>query len=83
MLFKSSKDAMIERIKGTILKKYSNFLVLDVNGIGLKINMSINSLESIPAIGKETKFTPSQCQRRFIRPLALSTLLKNLLCWCL
>lgn len=46
---------MIERIKGTIVKKYSNFLVLDVNGIGLKINMSINSLESIPAIGKETQ----------------------------
>ena len=46
---------MIERIKGIILKKHSNFVVLDVNGIGLKINMSINSLESIPAIGKETQ----------------------------
>ena len=44
MLLKSSKAAMIERIKGTIVKKHSNFVVLDVNGIGLKINMSINSL---------------------------------------
>ena len=33
---------MIERIKGTILKKESNAVVLDVNGVGLRINMSIN-----------------------------------------
>ena len=55
MLFKSSEAEMIERVKGTILKKGSNAVVLDVNGIGLKINMSINSLESIPAIGKMTQ----------------------------
>ena len=46
---------MIERVKGTILKKGSNAVVLDVNGIGLKINMSINGLESIPATGKMTQ----------------------------
>ncbi len=46
---------MIERIKGTILKKESNAVVLDVNGVGLKINMSINCLESTPGIGKVTQ----------------------------
>ena len=46
---------MIERIKGTILKKESNAVVLDVNGVGLKINMSINCLESTPGIRKVTQ----------------------------
>ena len=55
MLFKSSEDEMIERIIGTIVKKDSNGVVLDVNGIGLKINMSINSLELIPSIGELTQ----------------------------
>ena len=44
---------MIERVKGIIEKKDSNFVIVVVNGIGLKINMSINGLESLPEIGKE------------------------------
>ena len=44
---------MIERVKGLIEKKDSNSLILVVNGIGLKINMSINALELLPTIGKE------------------------------
>ena len=44
---------MIERVKGLIEKKDSNFIILGINGIGLKINMSINALESLPPIGKE------------------------------
>ena len=44
---------MIERVKGLIEKKGSNSVVLIVNGIGLKINMSVNAIESLPAIGKE------------------------------
>ncbi len=55
MLFEPSEAKMIERIKGTILKKESNAVVLDISGVGLKINMSINCLESIPAIGKVTQ----------------------------
>ena len=55
MLFKSSEAEMIERIKGTIVKKESNAVIIDVNGVGLKINMSINGLESIPAIGNKTQ----------------------------
>ena len=44
---------MIERVKGLIEVKGSNSMILDVNGIGLEINMSINALESLPPIGKE------------------------------
>ena len=44
---------MIERVRGLIEKKDSNSVILVVNGIGLKINMSINALESVPPIGKE------------------------------
>ena len=44
---------MIERVKGLIEKKDSNSMILVVNGIGLKINMSINALELLPPIGKE------------------------------
>ena len=46
---------MIERVKGLIEKKDSNSLILVVNGIGLKINMSINALELLPPIGKEIR----------------------------
>ena len=46
---------MIERIRGTILKKEPNAVVLDVNGVGLKIYMSINCLESTPTVGKVTQ----------------------------
>jgi len=44
---------MIERVKGLIETKGSNYVVLVVNGIGLKINMSVTAIESLPAIGKE------------------------------
>ncbi len=44
---------MIERVRGLIEKKDSNSAIVVVNGIGLKINMSINALESLPSIGKE------------------------------
>ena len=44
---------MIERVKGLIVKKGSNSVILGVNGIGLEINMSINALEALPRIGKE------------------------------
>ncbi len=46
---------MIERVKGLIEKKDSNSIILVVNGVGLKINMSINGLELLPPIGKEAQ----------------------------
>ena len=46
---------MIERVKGIIEKKGSNYVILVVNGIGLEINMSINALESLPQTGKEVQ----------------------------
>ena len=46
---------MIERVKGLIEKKNANSIILVVNGIGLKINMSINGLELLPPLGRETQ----------------------------
>ena len=44
---------MIENIKGIIEKKTPAFVVMDVNGIGMKILMSINGLESLPPKGND------------------------------
>ena len=44
---------MIENIKGLIEKKTSAFVVMDVNGIGIKILMSINGLEALPPKGND------------------------------
>ena len=46
---------MIERVKGILEKKYANSIVILVSGIGIKIRMSINSLELLPSIGEETR----------------------------
>ena len=46
---------MIERVKGLIEKKNANSIILVVNGIGLKINMSINGLELLPPVGREAQ----------------------------
>ena len=45
---------MIEYISGILIKKESNFVIIDVNGIGYKILISINSYDSLPAINKKT-----------------------------
>tara|TARA_Y100001980_G_C14547206_1_gene327640 strand:- start:678 stop:1277 length:600 start_codon:yes stop_codon:yes gene_type:complete len=44
---------MIERIKGLIEKKEFNSVILVLNGIGLKINMSTSTIESLPKVGEE------------------------------
>jgi len=44
---------MIENIKGIIEKKTPAFVVMDVNGIGIKILMSINGLEAVPQKGND------------------------------
>jgi len=44
---------MIENIKGLIEKKTPAFVVIDVNGIGIKILMSINGLEAVPPKGND------------------------------
>ena len=53
MLLKSIQIIMIENIKGIIEKKTPAFVVMDVNGIGMKILMSINGLESVPPKGND------------------------------
>ena len=45
---------MIENLTGIIDKKTPSFIVIDIGGIGMKISMSINSIETLPATGNET-----------------------------
>ncbi len=44
---------MIASIKGTVLSKKSDGIVVDVNGIGYHLNVPLRSLGDIPDIGKE------------------------------
>lgn len=44
---------MIEQLKGYIENKNDSFLVLSMNGIGLKLLMSKNAIELMPNKGKE------------------------------
>ena len=44
---------MIEQLKGVIESKNDLFLILSMNGIGLKLLMSKNAIESMPNVGKE------------------------------
>tara|TARA_Y100001934_G_scaffold283489_1_gene403702 strand:- start:4462 stop:5064 length:603 start_codon:yes stop_codon:yes gene_type:complete len=44
---------MIHELKGIIEKKTHTYVVIFVNGIGYKLNMSINSLEALPNKGSE------------------------------
>ena len=44
---------MIEKISGTLESKANSFLVVMVGGMGLKINISQNFKESLPALGSE------------------------------
>ena len=44
---------MIENIKGFIQKKTHKQVVVNVNGIGMSVLMSLNGIESLPDIGKD------------------------------
>ena len=44
---------MIENIKGIVEKKTPAFVVMNANGIGIKISMSINGLEAVPPKGND------------------------------
>tara|TARA_B100000029_G_scaffold51859_1_gene47166 strand:- start:359 stop:940 length:582 start_codon:yes stop_codon:yes gene_type:complete len=43
---------VIEYISGILIKKESNFLIIDVNGMGYKIFISLNSYDKLPAVNK-------------------------------
>ena len=45
---------MIDSLKGLIQKKTLTYAVIQIQGIGYKVMMSINGLESISGIGNET-----------------------------
>tara|TARA_B000000557_G_C20810847_1_gene460022 strand:- start:2246 stop:2845 length:600 start_codon:yes stop_codon:yes gene_type:complete len=44
---------MIDRLIGIIEEKTNTFAIILVNGVGYRLNMSVNSLESLPQIGQE------------------------------
>ena len=44
---------MIEYISGTLLEKKPNFIIVDVNGIGYKIFISLNSYNMLSNLGKK------------------------------
>ncbi|MBT3179736.1 MAG: Holliday junction branch migration protein RuvA [Candidatus Marinimicrobia bacterium] len=44
---------MIDQLKGIVEQKTLNYAVLFVNGVGYKLTMSINGLDSLPSKGKE------------------------------
>jgi len=44
---------MIDRLIGIIEEKTKTYAIVLVNGIGYKLNMSVNSLQSLPEIGQE------------------------------
>lgn len=46
---------MIGYVKGTLVDKTDDLVVLDVNGIGYNIRISITTAENLPQIGKEIK----------------------------
>ena len=44
---------MIDKLKGVLDKKSTTYAVIFVGGVGYKIKMSINGLESLPSIGNK------------------------------
>lgn len=46
---------MFSYIKGMVADKTHEFAVIDVNGIGYKINIPYSTYQSLPGIGEETK----------------------------
>ena len=44
---------MVDYLKGTIKKKSEGVLILDVNGVGYKLLISNNCLNSLPGVGKK------------------------------
>ena len=46
---------MFSHIKGNIEKKFINYIIIDVNGIGFKINMSKTAIDSLPEAGEEVR----------------------------
>ncbi len=45
---------MIVRLKGQLLEKHPNYVVLDLQGLGYRVWITINTYESLPDAGAET-----------------------------
>ena len=53
MLYKPGKIPMIDELKGILEKKSLTHAIIFVGGVGYKLKMSINGLESLPSNGKD------------------------------
>lgn len=55
---------MIEYISGVIIKKNTNNVIVDINGLGYKVNISLNTYDSLPDLNKhvslDTYFSVSE-----------------------
>jgi Holliday junction DNA helicase RuvA len=55
---------MIEYISGIIIKKNTNNVIVDINGLGYKVNISLNTYDSLPDLNKhvslDTYFSVSE-----------------------
>lgn len=46
---------MIESLKGTLINKEPTFVVLDLGGFRIKVNISVNSYDSLPKLGERAE----------------------------
>ena len=44
---------MIEYVSGTLARKFSNYIVVDVSGIGYKIQITLNTYDELPDMNKK------------------------------
>ena len=67
---------MIEYISGILLKKESNYIIVDVNGIGYKVSISLNTYDDLPMINQkvsiDTFFHVTENNQSFARHLRLA-----------
>ncbi len=55
---------MIGRIKGVLIDKQANQILLDVNGLAYEIEVPMSTLFQLPELGSETVLYTSSGKRR-------------------
>ena len=44
---------MIEFISGKLIKKYPNYVIVDNNGLGYKVNITLNTYNTLPELSND------------------------------
>ena len=68
---------MITQIKGRLLEKTPTYLVIDCNGIGYEVNISLNTFSSLSSEENIQLFTHLQIRRMHIFYMDFLQLLKG------